>query len=352
MGSSSSPHHPSENSSAATDAADLDLSVVVPVYNEVEALPELIRRLRETLDQTEWSYEVLLVDDGSSDGTSDYLHDSTIDSETFHHIRFTKNYGQSAAMTAGYHASRGRYVASLDGDLQNPPEEIPKVVSRLIEADADLVCGWRKNRQDNWGSRKLPSRLANRLIANLTGVKINDYGCSLKAYRGEFVRDLVLYGDLHRFIPVLLHFRGARIEEVVVDHSPRTVGKSKYGIGRTPRVFLDLCLMLFFQSFFTRPIQLFGRLGLITFGIGFFIECYLVWVKLGLGEDIGQRPLLILGVLLITCGLILFGFGIIAEMITRVYFEATGKNIFYVRKPHSSSRPAGESKSESKSSAP
>lgn len=311
----------------------IDLSVVIPVFNEQDNIRILADRICAALNKTGWEYEVIFVDDGSSDSTPQFLWEIAEERPQVKCVQFTKNYGQSAAMTAGFHASKGKWIASMDGDLQNHPEDIEMMVRALD--DCDLVCGWRKSRKDKWGSRKLPSQIANRLIGSLTGVKIHDYGCSLKAYRREFIHDIVLYGDLHRFIPVLLHFRGARIKELEVRHSARQFGMSKYGIGRTPKVILDLCLMLFLQSFITRPNQLFGRLGMLFILSGGAIESYLVTLKIGFGQDIGDRPLLLLGALLIICGLMLFGFGLLAEIMVRVYFETSGKQIYRIRESSS-----------------
>jgi glycosyltransferase involved in cell wall biosynthesis len=245
-------------------------------------------------------------------------------------VIFRRNFGQSAAMTAGFDYARGEIVVSMDGDLQNDPADIPRLISKL-EQGYDVVSGWRKDRKDPFISRRLPSILANWLIGYTTGVRLHDYGCSLKVYRKNVAKNLLLYGDLHRFIPVLADFYGAKIAEVEVAHHQRQHGKSKYGIGRTYRVFLDLVLMLFFRKFATKPLQFFGLSGGISFGLGVLIEMYLTWVKLWFGEDIGSRPLLLLGLLLIITGVILVGIGLLAELVVRTYYESSGKRIYAVR---------------------
>ncbi len=306
------------------------LSVIIPIYNEVENIEELLKRVFEVLKGMGVSFEVIAVDDGSSDGSTELLKGLKANFNELRVVIFRRNFGQSAAMTAGFDLSRGKIVVTMDGDLQNDPKDIPRLV-KAIEDGYDVVTGWRKDRKDAFLSRLLPSRVANWIIGKATGVRLHDYGCSLKAYRQEVAKNLLLYGDLHRFIPVLAELQGARIKEVVVTHHPRTRGKSKYGIGRTYRVLLDLILMLFFQKFATRPLQFFGLTGGIMLFFGFFIEIYLTYVKLFLGKDIGNRPLLLLGLLLFLSGLILFGIGLLAELIIRTYYEASGKRIYAIR---------------------
>ncbi len=308
----------------------VEISVVVPIYNEAPNVEELIKRITDVLDPYKRSYEIIIVDDGSTDGTREILRKIVSDISVLRVILFRRNFGQSAAMTAGFDYARGDVVVSMDGDLQNDPKDIPRLIERLEEG-YDLVSGWRKDRHDPFLSRRLPSILANRLIAWSTGVKLHDYGCSLKAYRRDLAKQLLLYGELHRFIPVLAKLYGARISEVVVSHHPRTRGKSKYGIGRTYRVLLDLFLMLFFLKFATRPLQFFGSWGGGIFLSGFFIELYLSVVKIFEGKNIGGRPLLLLGALLIITGIMLFGIGLLAELVMRTYFESSGKRIYYVR---------------------
>jgi dolichol-phosphate mannosyltransferase len=307
-----------------------ELSVIVPVYNEAPNLVPLVERLVNTLRPEGRSFEIILVDDGSSDGSHEILHELHGATPELNVIIFRRNFGQSAAMTAGFDAASGDVVVSMDGDLQNDPSDIPALVAKLEEG-YDLVSGWRKKRKDRFVSRRLPSVIANWIIGRATGVRLHDYGCSLKAYRREITDNLLLYGELHRFIPVLASFYGARITEMPVKHHPRTMGTSKYGIGRTFRVILDLLMLLFFQKFATRPLQFFGSSGGVILAGGIAIELYLTWLKLWAGQDIGGRPLLILGVLMILSGILLAGIGLIAELVIRGYYESSGKRIYTVR---------------------
>jgi glycosyltransferase involved in cell wall biosynthesis len=311
------------NSYPSSSETNPEISVIVPVYNEAPNIEPLIMHLLESLRPMGRSFEIIMVDDGSMDGSHEIL--KTLQSRTpeLRVVIFRRNFGQSAAMTAGFDYARGEIV-------QNDPADIPRLISKL-EQGYDVVSGWRKDRKDPFISRRLPSILANWLIGYTTGVRLHDYGCSLKAYRKNVAKNLLLYGDLHRFIPVLASLYGANMAEVVVTHHPRKHGNSKYGIGRTYRVFLDLMLMIFFRKFATRPLQFFGLSGGISFGLGVLIEMYLTWLKLWLGEDIGSRPLLLLGVLLIITGVILVGIGLLAELVVRTYHESSGKRIYAVR---------------------
>lgn len=314
----------------AQDAA-LYLSVIVPIYNEEENLVELVDRILAAVEPMQKPFELILIDDGSSDKSPEMIAELAAEREPVRGILFRRNFGQSAAMTAGFQHARGEVVVSLDGDLQNEPGDIPMLAEKLEEG-YDIVCGWRKNRQDGAVNRKLPSKIANWLIGRTTKVTLHDYGCSLKAYRRDLIENIVLYGELHRFIPVLASFQGAKIAEVVTTHHPRTRGVSKYGIGRAPRVAIDLFMMYFFQRFATRPLQFFGRWGGGMFAVGVAIELYLSFLKIFLGQDIGNRPLLLLGAMLIMTGVILFSTGLLAEMVMRTYYEASGKRIYSVRR--------------------
>ncbi|MBC8462503.1 MAG: glycosyltransferase family 2 protein, partial [Deltaproteobacteria bacterium] len=307
-----------------------EISIVVPIYNEEPNLQVLIESILDAMRPMGRPFELILIDDGSTDGSQEALRAMKADNSELRAIFLRRNFGQSAAMTAGFDYARGKIVITMDGDLQNDPQDIPHIIGKLEEG-YDLVSGWRKDRQDPFFSKRLPSMLANWLIRTATGVKLHDYGCSLKAYRDDVAKHLLLYGELHRFIPVLASLYGSRITEVVVTHHPRRMGKSKYGIGRTYRVLLDLLLILFFQKFATRPLQFFGLNGGILFGIGFVIELYLTWVKLWRGEDLGGRPLLILGALLIITGIVLAGFGLLGALVVRTYYESSGKRIYAVR---------------------
>ena len=307
-----------------------EISMVVPVYNEAPNLSALVERTLDVMRPMGRPFELILIDDGSTDNSHERLRAIKQENRELRVILLRRNFGQSAAMTAGFDYARGDIVVTMDGDLQNDPQNIPLLISKLEEG-YDLVNGWRKDRHDPFISRRLPSTIANRLIGMATGIRLHDYGCSLKAYRGDLAKNLLLYGELHRFIPLLAGFYGARIGEVVVSHHPRTRGRSKYGISRTYRVLLDLILMLFFQKFATRPLQLFGLSGGLLFVTGFMIELYLTWLKLWHGQDIGGRPLLLLGALLIITGIVLVGIGLCAELVVRTYYESSGKRIYTVR---------------------
>lgn len=307
------------------------LSVVVPLYNEEGSLPHLIEQLLSALRPLGRSFEIVLVDDGSRDGTAAVLRDHVERVPELVAVLLRRNYGQTAAMAAGFDASRGEVIVTLDGDLQNDPADIPLLLDQLERGQLDLVSGWRHQRQDNRISRLLPSLLANRLIARVTGVRLHDYGCSLKAYRREVLTDMNLYGELHRFLPALAFIEGARIGEVQVNHHPRRYGQSKYGIDRTFRVLMDLLTVWFMKRFLTRPMHVFGFAGLVSLGAGLVMALWLVAEKLMLGVDIGNRPLLLLAVLAILSGVQLFGFGLLAELQMRTYHESQGRPIYRVR---------------------
>lgn len=307
-----------------------EISVVVPVFNEAPNLRPLIDGILGVMRPVGRPFELILVDDGSTDDSHRVIRAIRSESPELRAIFLRRNFGQGAAMTAGFDHAKGDIVITMDGDLQSGPEDIPRLIGKLEEG-YDLVSGWRRERKDPFFSRRLPSILANWLIGIATGVRLHDYGCTLKAYRSDLSGQLLLYGELHRFIPVLASFYGARIAEVVVNHRPRKMGKSKYGISRTYRVLLDLLLILFFQKFATRPLQFFGLTGGFLFFAGFIIELYLTWVKLWGGEDIGGRPLLLMGALLIITGLVLAGIGLLAELVVRIYYESSGKRIYAVR---------------------
>ncbi len=318
---------------AAQQAADeivLDVSVVVPVYNEVESLPHLIEAIASAIQPSGLSYQIICVDDGSKDGSADLLKQLASSRDDLCAVLLRRNYGQTAAMSAGFDRATGRAIVTLDGDLQNDPADIPMLLEKLDEG-YDLVSGWRKNRQDNTISRLIPSKIANWLIGRVTGVNLHDYGCSLKAYKSELVADLNLYGELHRFLPALAFIEGARIAELPVRHHARRFGQSKYGIWRTFRVLMDLLTISFMKKFLTRPMHVFGLLGMSSMAFGTVLGIYLTFVKLGLGQSIGNRPLLILAVVLLLTGVQLFCFGLLAEVMMRTYHESQGKPIYRVR---------------------
>lgn len=306
------------------------ISIVLPVYNEIDSLPILLASITETLESTHLSYEIILVDDGSSDGSAEWLKQATTKYPTVISVLLRRNYGQTPAMAAGFDYAQGEAIVTLDSDLQNDPADIPMLLAKLDEG-YDLVSGWRKQRQDKFLTRRLPSIAANRLIAVVTGVKLHDYGCSLKAYRAELLADMNLYGELHRFLPALAFIEGARITEVPVRHHARRYGQSKYGLGRTFRVAMDLLTIWFMKKFLTRPMHVFGLFGLLSMVLGTILGGYLTFVKVFLGESIGNRPLLILAVVLLLAGVQLFSFGLLAELLMRTYHESQGKPIYRVR---------------------
>ena len=310
------------------------VSVVIPLYDEEENLRPLVDDLLAALKNFDHPWELVFVDDGSNDATRRGLDDLAGDfGGALSIIELQRNFGQTAAMQAGIDFARGDILVTLDGDLQNDPADIPGMVQNLIEEDLDLLVGWRKNRQDTWLTRKLPSRLANWLIGRLSGVHLHDYGCSLKVYRGDVVRGLRIYGEMHRFIPALMamHTKTSRIKEQVVNHRARQFGKSKYGISRTWRVLLDLLSVYFFMSFRTRPAHFFGRIGFALGLPGVAILAWLMYVRIVLGEDIGGRPLLLVGALLVIMAIQSFSTGILGEYMTRIYHESTGTKPFVVR---------------------
>lgn len=298
------------------------LSLVIPMYFEAGNVAPMVARVHQALSGYTGNWELILVNDGSRDSTASEMEQAR---DTWgEHVRtlhFLRNHGQTAAMQAGIDAARGELIATLDGDLQNDPADIPQMVTALIERDLDLLCGRRANRQDAWLSRKLPSKLANRLIARVTGVKISDYGCSLKLYRASVIRRVRLYGEMHRLIPVWAATVTApqRIGEIDVSHHPRTIGQSKYGISRTFRVLLDLLTAFFFLKYQMRPGHFFGGLGLAFGFVGGALLSYLAVLKFVLGESIGTRPLLFTAVLLMMFAAQFITTGIIAEMLTRIF---------------------------------
>jgi glycosyltransferase involved in cell wall biosynthesis len=304
-----------------------ELSVVITVMNEEANIKPLLESVRPALSGID--YEVVLVDDGSSDKTKQQVLDYADDRTVFVELR--KNYGQSTAMTAGIDYSCGKYVALLDGDLQNDPADIPAMLELLKKEDWDVVAGNRKNRKDGFFLRKIPSKIANALIRRLTGVYIRDYGCTLKIFKREIAEELGLYGELHRFIPVLAKLQGAKITQVDVKHHPRIHGESKYGINRTFKVMSDLVLMVFMRKYMQKPMHLFGTIGFISFGIGAAINIYLLVLKI-MGHDIWGKPLLILGLILLLGGIQFITIGIIADINTRTYYESQNKKTYNVRK--------------------
>jgi glycosyltransferase involved in cell wall biosynthesis len=318
----------------------MQLSVVVPLFNEQESLAPLVVRILSHVRPLGLSFELVLVDDGSRDRTPELLGQLAATVPELVAVRLRRNYGQTAAMAAGFDASCGEVIVTLDGDLQNDPADIPLLLEKLNQG-FDLVSGWRHRRQDAALSRLLPSLLANRLIARVTGVKLHDYGCSLKAYRREVIDDLNLYGELHRFLPALAFIEGARITEVQVTHHPRRYGKSNYGIDRTFRVLMDLLTVWFMKRFLTRPMYVFGSGGLVAMGAGLLVALWLVAEKLLIGTNIGDRPLLLMALICFLTGVQLFCFGLLAEIQMRTYHESQGRPIYRVRDILRQPAPAG-----------
>jgi glycosyltransferase involved in cell wall biosynthesis len=311
----------------------MQVSVVIPVYNEEENLPELVERVGAALTGSGRSFELVLVDDGSRDRSAAVLAELAASRAWLKPLYLIRNYGQSAALQAGFDAAEGEIIVTLDGDLQNEPDDIPPLLDMLeARPDIDVISGWRKERQDRTVSRKIPSMAANALISRVTGVRLHDYGCALKLYRAGVIRDLRLYGELHRFIPALAAEVGAKIVEVPVRHHARTRGKSKYGIDRTVRVLLDLLWIRFLMRFLHRPMQAFGGLGFALGLAGGSILAWLAFDKLALGHEIGGRPLLLLGVLLVLIGVQLIATGLIGELLTRVYHEPQGRAQYLLRR--------------------
>jgi glycosyltransferase involved in cell wall biosynthesis len=304
-----------------------ELSVVITVLNEYDNIQPLILAVREAL--VDIDYEVVFVDDGSDDGTQKQIRKYSDDRIRL--IELRKNYGQSTAMTAGIDHSTGTYIALLDGDLQNDPTDIPFMLQKMKDEDWDVVAGERKNRQDGMFLRKIPSKIANALIRRMTGVYIRDYGCTLKIFKREIAEDLGIYGELHRFIPVLAKLQGASITQVDVKHHARRFGSSKYGLNRTFKVMSDLILMVFFRKYIQKPMHLFGTMGFIALGLGIIINTYLLILKI-MGHDIWGKPLLILGMIFLLGGIQLITFGILAEINVRTYFEGTNRKTYQVRR--------------------
>lgn len=321
---------------------NIDLSLVIPVYNEEENLRPLLAEITAALKEEPIQYEVILIDDGSRDTSFDVMTRLHQEDNRVVAIQFRRNHGQTAAFAAGFDQARGRYILTMDADRQNDPADIPQMLKKLEEG-YDVVNGWRENRQDAFLMRKLPSYIANRLIARLTDVPLRDRGCSLRIFRAEVTNELKLYGELHRFIPEMVSFAGFSMAEVPVNHRARVAGQSKYGISRTFRVIVDLMTILFLRKYSDRPMHLFGMVG-ITFGsVGLLLGLYLTWLKVWAGIqasqfwrgfnsfDIGERPLLLLAVLLVILGVQFLVMGLIAELIVRTYYESQNKTVYYIR---------------------
>lgn len=318
-----------------------DLSLVIPVYNEVENLRPLLEEIQQALDDQDLDYEAIFIDDGSDDGSFQLLEELHAEDERVVIIRFRRNHGQTAAFAAGFDFAQGAYIVTLDADRQNDPADIPTLLAKVKEGNYDVVNGWRQNRQDALIMRKIPSRIANWLIATTSGVHLHDRGCSMRMFRAEVVTDLHLYGEMHRFIPELCSFAGYSLDEVAVNHRPRVAGTTKYGISRTFRVIVDLFTIIFLRKYADRPMHLFGNIGIPLGSAGFLILLFMALSKLWAGisggwtgfhnYQIGERPLLLLGILLIILGVQFVAMGLIAELIVRTYYESQGKPVYYIR---------------------
>ncbi|MEM7332773.1 MAG: glycosyltransferase family 2 protein [Chloroflexota bacterium] len=320
----------------------IDLSLVIPVYNEEENLRELHKEITIALKDEPYSYEVLFVDDGSRDQSFAIMEALHEEDPRVVAVKFRRNHGQTAGFAAGFAYARGNYILTMDADRQNDPADIPQLMQKITTEDFDVVNGWRENRQDAFIMRKLPSFIANRLIARLTHVPLRDRGCSMRVFKAEVVQELKLYGEMHRYIPEMVSFAGFTMSEVPVNHRPRVAGTSKYGISRTIRVIIDLITVLFLQRFFDRPMRLFGSLGFI-FGVpgillGLFLTATKIWAGIQGGlagfnsVQLGERPLLLLAVMMVILGVQFAVMGLIAELVVRTYFETQNKPIYTVRK--------------------
>ncbi|HEY6837864.1 MAG TPA: glycosyltransferase family 2 protein [Geobacteraceae bacterium] len=318
----------------------MDLSIVVPIYNEEENIPRLHEKVTTALAASGLVYELILVDDGSSDDSFALLRGLAESDERVKVIRFRRNFGQTAAMAAGFDAAAGAVVVPMDGDLQNDPEDIPRMLAKIAEG-YDVVSGWRKDRQDTFINRKLPSMIANALISKMTGVHLHDYGCTLKAYRREVLDGINLYGEMHRFVPALASQVGARVAELPVKHHPRLFGKSKYGISRTVRVVLDLMTVKFLLAYSTKPIQLFGKWGIYTLLAGCLTGATTVYMKFFEHINMNRNPLLILTAFLLFMGVQFIVLGLLGELNARTYYEAQSKPIYVVRERINLDAPQG-----------
>jgi glycosyltransferase involved in cell wall biosynthesis len=321
------------------DKSAPELSVVIPLLDEQDSIGPLYEQISQTL-AGEYSYEIVFVDDGSGDNSFDILSQLQKEDKRVRIIRFRRNFGQTAALSAGFAHSRGKIIVAMDADLQNDPADIHKMIDKLNEG-FDVVSGWRKKRHDNAITRLLPSKTANWLIAQITGVKLHDYGCTLKAYRREVLAETKLYGEMHRFIPAIASWSGARIAECIVNHRPRTTGTAKYGLGRTWKVVLDLITVKFLGSFSTKPIYIFGGLGLLTALGSILIGFTVVYQKLSHGTDMSGNPLLILTAVLIISTIQFILMGLLAELLVRTYHESQNRPTYVIREILESSEQAG-----------
>ncbi len=312
---------------------NIEISIISPVYNESDNIEIFINKVFQVMGESSRNWELIIIDDGSTDGSRDILKKLSKEKPELRALLLSKNFGQTPAIQAGFDKAKGKYFVTLDSDLQNDPKDIPRVLNKLIDEELDLVVGWRKNRKDNFFLRNFPSMIANTLIGIITGVRLNDYGCSLKAYNASILKEVRLYGEMHRFIPAWMATKipPEKIKQIEVEHHPRVAGVSKYGISRTFRVFVDLISVYFFMRFFNRPGHFFGLIGLILSSIGTIMLAYLVAIKLYYGVDIGDRPLLIAGTLLVVVGVQFISLGVIGEILSRTYYASSNEKSYLVR---------------------
>ncbi len=308
----------------------IDLSIVIPIYNERESVDRLYKELDKSLLKLGIDYEVIFIDDGSVDGTYNKLLEIHKKNSSYKIIRFRRNFGQTAAISAGFNYSKGDAIITLDADLQNDPQDIPVMLNKLNEG-YDIVSGWRKNRKDKVITRRFPSVIANKIISKLTGVYLHDYGCTLKAYKREVVKNIELYGEMHRYIPAVASWMGVKVAEIPVTHHSRKFGKSKYGISRTIRVILDIITIKFLLSYSQRPIQIFGLVGLFSGTVGFIITAYLIIMRIFFNQGLADRPLFILSIFMIFIGIQLITMGLLAEITMRIYHEAQEKPTYVIK---------------------
>ncbi len=308
----------------------MDVSIVIPIYNEEENIPLMYEAVTTAMIDSGLDYEVICVDDGSCDASFARLESCALENKRWRIIRFRRNFGQTAAMAAGFDAARGEVIVPMDGDLQNDPGDIPLLLTTMNEG-YDVVSGWRKDRQDAFVNRTLPSRIANALISKMTGVHLHDYGCTLKAYRREVLLGIGLYGEMHRFVPALASRVGARVTEVPVRHHPRRFGTSKYGISRTVRVVLDLITVRFLLSYATKPIQLFGKWGIYALMLSLLSGGATLYMKIFAGTSMNRNPLLLLTAFLAFMGIQFIALGLLGELNARTYHESQGKPIYVIR---------------------
>lgn len=309
---------------------NIDISIVIPLFNEQENVDEAYNQVKDSMSKIGVPYEIIFVDDGSRDGTLSLLKGISSADKSVKVVSFRKNFGQTAAMSAGFDYSSGKIIISMDGDLQNDPKDIPRLIGKIKEG-SDVVSGWRKERKDAFLTRRLPSIAANWFISMITGVHLHDYGCTMKAYKKEVVQNLELYGELHRFLPALANIYGVNVAEVVVQHHPRKRGKSKYGLSRILKVFLDLLTVKFLLSYSTKPIRLFGPLGLGALFLSIVSGSASIYMKIFDGLNLNRNPLFLLSVILFFMGIQLISLGLIAEMNVRTYHESQNRRTYVVK---------------------